>query len=295
MNSPSYEVLSFTDFGRQLLRTGDLDPVYYAFDAVAQERDHRTLCRAVVAYWCFYHLGTVAWIAGARSRAEYWDRMMTAANNVGEPKPWPRGAERRHFRGAQARSAMIELEGRFKDADEVISHIFSHGTAFSAVVARAKTLRGFGDWIAFKIADMGERVLRIPVDFSDCHLDFYKDPRQGATLAWLALETPVEDGDVHPSELGDKPWEYELPDETFKRVVDKAIVYFRTGGLLAPPFRDRKVNVQEIETIMCKYKSHFKGHYPLMKDTHEVREALSDPKFAHYPLAQLFLKGLPRG
>lgn len=296
MSTPSYEVLSFNDFGRQLLKTGDLDPVYYCLDRVAGDVDHSVLCRLVLAYWCFYHLGTAAWIASAKTRAEYWTRMQVAAENVGEPKPWPRGAERRHFRGAQAVSAISELARDFKDATDVMNHIFPRSPIpFSEVTRNAQTLRGFGDWISFKIADMGERVLRLQVDFADCHLGFYKDPRQGAVFAWLALDEPVENGLLHPSELGDRPWEYSLSDEEFKRIVDKTISHFRKAPYKAPPHRDRSVNVQEIETIMCKYKSHFKGHYPLLKDTHEVREALSAPKFAALPLVELMLEGLPRG
>ena len=36
----------------------------------------------------------------------------------------------------------------------------------------------------------------------------------------------------------------------------------------------RRVNVQEVETIFCKYKSHLKGHYPVGKDSEEIRHAL---------------------
>src|SRR6185437_10528018 len=46
------------------------------------------------------------------------------------------------------------------------------------------------------------------------------------------------------------------------------------GDLLAPPWRDRPVNIQEIETVLCKWKSHLHGRYPVGKDTSEVKHGL---------------------
>ena len=35
------------------------------------------------------------------------------------------------------------------------------------------------------------------------------------------------------------------------------------------------MNVQEVETILCKWKSHMGGHYPLGNDLHEIREGMT--------------------
>jgi hypothetical protein len=42
----------------------------------------------------------------------------------------------------------------------------------------------------------------------------------------------------------------------------------------APPARDRPCGPQEVETILCKWKSHMNGHYEVGKDIREVRHAL---------------------
>jgi len=42
----------------------------------------------------------------------------------------------------------------------------------------------------------------------------------------------------------------------------------------APPWFDRPLNIQEAETILCKYKSHTHGHYPVGKDVAAVKKAL---------------------
>ena len=42
----------------------------------------------------------------------------------------------------------------------------------------------------------------------------------------------------------------------------------------APPSEDRGIELQEIETILCKWKSHMNGHYPLWNDIDEINEGL---------------------
>ena len=46
------------------------------------------------------------------------------------------------------------------------------------------------------------------------------------------------------------------------------------GTYQAPPQMDRPINIQEVETILCKWKSHLNGHYPTGNDIAEVRHGL---------------------
>lgn len=268
--------LTIEEFGDQLLRTQDLDPVYVAI--ASANLPTRTLSRLCLAYWCFYNLGVAARLAESRNAKHFWDQMGIAARNEGYnrdgSRPWPRGAERRHFRGAQAIAAVTDLRASYgrSDADALIVELFDAlAPTFLTVTNRVKRLRGFGPWIAFKIADMGERVLGQPVDFSDCTLGIYKDPRQGAALA----------------RFGD--WKFSITDRELEETVNEHVAYWRKKKAKAPPHGDRLVNVQEIETIFCKYKSHVKGHYPLGKDTIEVAHALE----GWGDLAQQLKKGMP--
>ena len=119
---------------------------------------------------------------------------------------------------------------------------------------------------------MSERVLGFPTDFSDCELGIYKDPRQGAAVAYLeAFGDPAEQ-----TAWQKKPWDYPLSNAELKLSVDHWTAHWRKKRAKAPPTRDRLVNVQEIETIFCKFKSHLKGHYPVGKDTHEVYHGLAN-------------------
>jgi hypothetical protein len=273
-------MLSIEDFGDELLRTQDLDPVYVALYKCRWPE--KTLAAFCLAYWCFYDVVTASVIAEAKTTVEFWKCMTTAALNTSSEdgsKPWARGAERRHYRGQQAVDSMQELVLRYGTKDPryaVNSFLGGDRTrrSFSDVSRSVKIHRGFGDWIAFKIADMAERVLGVAVDFSNCELGIYKDPRQGAALALI----------------GD--WKTPISDDQLKTAVEKYVGYWRRKRAKAPPAKDRLVNVQEIETIFCKYKSHVKGHYPVGKDTFEYRQKLAA---SNYSLAQNLLESMPNG
>lgn len=284
-------VMSLEDFGAQLLKTGDLDPVYIA---LANARlPAAVLDRVCVAYWCFYHLGAAAYIAekGA-SPGDFKLLMAQAAANTESPKirpegeRWPRAAERRHFRGEQAVRAVGELSARYKTATLMMNGLTGAGKdmTYASVTRAAESHRGFGQWIGWKIADMAERVLGYPVDFSQANLGIYKDPRQGAALVYYLGE--LEAKRVVGSYAA-RPWEYPVGDTDFSATVAKYVSHFRR--FKAPPLGDRPVNVQEVETIFCKYKSHYKGHYPLGKDLREVGHGLE----GWGDLAQQLKKALP--
>ena len=44
--------------------------------------------------------------------------------------------------------------------------------------------------------------------------------------------------------------------------------------LLGPPLYDRPIGLQEVETVLCKWKSHLNGHYPLYNDTDEINHGM---------------------
>lgn len=290
------QMTSVTEFGRQLLRTGDLDPVYGAMHKANVKGE--TLARLCLAYWCFYHLGLAAQLAESKTNKAFWEGMQAAALNVSNPdgsKPYPRGSERRHYRGEQAVASMaslISMYGKGTAVRAVAGFILPNAEGrftYGSVARSAQNHRGFGEWIAFKIADMSERILGYDTDFSDCHLGIYKDPRQGAAVACLEyryLGSLKQDG---VNLFAEKPWDYPITDSELKDTVAHYVSAFRKMKLRAPPFGDRLVNVQEVETIFCKYKSHLKGHYPMGKDTLEIGQGLD----GWGDLAQQLKAGLP--
>lgn len=291
-------LLTVEEFGAALLLTGDLDPVYVAIHNTMMPP--ATLHRLFIAYICFYHLGVAAQLAQIRDPKKYWEAMMVAAINEGErpdgSKPWPRGAERRHFRAQQAILPVRDLISKYKTATDAVYGFVGVSPkkgqtdmTYGSVSRAAMSHRGFGPWIAFKIADMSERVLGYDVDFSDCHLGIYKDPRQGAAVAYLGLTGNLE------GLGGQNPWDYPITDSELQRTVDEYVRRFQRKKFYAPAAKDQKhvrlVNVQEVETIFCKYKSYLKGSYPLGKDTKEIGHGLE----GWGDLAEQLRKGLPHG
>jgi hypothetical protein len=248
--------MSLEDFGKALLDTRDLDPVYVVLWRAyhASGMTCPTLRKWLLAYWCFYHVGVASWIADGQELAlgdGYWDRMAEAASSSSHP----RGTERRHFRGAKASAAVEWFRGRG------LNYLFGQ-LARSPVDLTLRTVTltvtrwpQFGPWIAFKVADMLERLDIVPVESSAADVfRMFESPRKGALeVAWR-----------YSREKG----EADLLEWTYNHMVQLF------GHYSAPPSGNRKVNIQEFETILCKWHSHLTGHYHIGKDTHEIHEAL---------------------
>ncbi len=113
---------------------------------------------------------------------------------------------------------------------------------------------GMGDWAAWKFCDLLERVADIKIDFSQ--VDFrtaYKYPLKG-------LCRVNDESDDFIGKLSDN-----LTYETFMWSAQKKL-----GQIMdwqAPPHGGRTINIQEIETCLCKYHSYLGGHYKVGQDT----------------------------
>ena len=240
-------------FGRALITTADLDPLYVML--VGAQLPRETLGRFILAYSMFYHAGVSAYLASTGN--DFWEECRHA-----DREKWPRGTERRHYRGAISHNS-IEACASIGMPEDVLDVIYPMSEvqsclgaplSFGQVFKGAQALSGFGPWIAFKLADLADRTGYFPVDFSDCHLSIYRDPVKGAAL-WRYGD---QDAAIKPHEVG------EVCEE----------IRVAIGPLPAPPLYDRPINIQEVETVLCKFKSHNNGHYPIGKDTREITHGL---------------------
>ena len=236
------------EFGERLIATGDLDPVYVALYAAKLPTDQ--LYRLLLAYFCFYHLGAAAFISEG-SGLEFWRWMRTAAENrIAPPAPgferWPRGAERRHFRGPKCVAAVQWFRDKAPSDPEFFMRNFCGGRkwALNEVMERVEAWPLFGPWISFKAADVLERVLDVSVRFPEDLTLLYAEPRKTLDM----LELPAEAANI------------------------RLLNHF--SKIKAPPDQGRWCNIQEVETICCKVKSHWNGHYWVGKDIHEIKVGL---------------------
>lgn len=251
--------LNVYDFGRELLRTNDLDPVYVVLWHAKLEPVY--LRTWLLSYWCFYHVGTASWCAQAGDG--YWNRMETAAGS----KDYPRCHERRHFRGDNARKSVAYLRSRGSAA--LFDDLLQAGDNARDKMEVVQQWVGFGPWIAFKVTDMLDRLAICPVEF-DVDTAMYKgSPTEGAEMLWT---NEMNDEENTPNRVG--AW-----------AVDR--IMNQLGSTKSPPRYERGINAQEAETILCKWKSYMNGHYKLGEDVAGVRSGLL--RFARCSLSQRLL------
>lgn len=244
--------MGIVEFGERLLETGDLDPVYIGLHDARLPRDQ--LYRWLLAYWCFYHVGAASWLSEHKG-AEYWGWMHKAAENKTVTPVnaidgrWPRAAERRHFRGPKCVEAVKQLRDVYGKPELAVRDLILPSE--KAILKKIKDWYLFGSWIGFKAADMLERCAGARVSFDPNIGLMYEEPRKG-------LELAVTVGYFRGMTV----------DDAYKNLLG----HFKHRK--APPALDRPCGPQEVETILCKWKSHMGGHYWVGKDIHEQRPAL---------------------
>jgi len=255
------------EFGDLLIETGDLDPVYIAMHNAQLPTPQ--VCRLLLAYWCFYHLGVAALLSDWEGK-DFWLWMESAARNDSSPMDagrWPRGTERRHFRGEKCVNAVQWLAAKYNEPEYPVQ-LLSQMKTEQQIMSWTNTWPMFGPWIGFKIADMMERVYGSKVNFDPNIGLMYDSPRSALDL--LALDNSMV-----------------IVERTPKSIYNNLLTYFNARR--APPKNDRYCNCQEVETILCKFGSMRSGHYWVGKDIKEVREALH----GWGPTAQRMLDVMP--
>lgn len=267
--------MSVTGFGKLLFTSGDLDPVYLALNGSKMEDDQ--LARWLVAYWSFYHCGLACWASERRGKA-FWAALLEAARNETEAPcrgRWPRGTERRHFRGAAGLSAVEALRKRYGSTPEDMVEFMADGPLdVRSVIDRASTHRLFGSWIGFKIADMLDAVVGLKVKQDDVSVFLYDTPRK-SILEKLPLLPIKQKG-------------------TEEELLERAMHWLRDELEDHPiPHKPKsKPDWFSLETVWCKHLSHMHGHYPPFKDIHEIRHGLQ-PWLKSSPTAIKFLGAMP--
>ena len=258
----AYPKMSIEEFGDGLLKTQDLDPVYTMLYRTSLPEDH--LRRWLLAYGMSYSSGVVGYISEQKDE-KFWDTMATFATNLDDTPiggRWPRGRERRHFRGIAAERAVQTMRVRYPHPEDAIKYLEMpvsrhRDISCAELMARVQEWPLHGPWIGFKMADLLDRVTDMNVEFTGSDVLFFDSPKKAAKQ-WMAQ--------AHPGVNYSR-------DSTY--VMEACVHLMKVfGERLAPPAMDRKVALAEIETILCKWGSHMNWHYPVGIDTKELVEAL---------------------
>lgn len=270
-----YPRLSPVEFGATLIATGDLDPVYLMLNRAALPRE--LLERFCVAYWYLYRVDAALEVADT-PEDDFWIALGDFALVPGSI----RGAERRHFRGGLAASSIRKLRANYPEGPARMLKELEQASRLGFGAAYHEALRwpGCGFWVAFKIADMAEAVLGYSMPESpkeEVAPLFYEEVVKGAYAVIAASPR-------------------EFPP---RRAVQLALELLAPLSCLKAPHWEQRVRLcggRELETVLCKYKAHLNGHYPIGKDTFEVRHSLfayAGARPQAQPLAARLLAALP--
>lgn len=272
--------LSVEEFGAQLLTTGDLDPIYIALNNCAL--DNTTRNKWLTAYCAFYNAGFACW-AAEKNSSHFWACLLEAADNS-IPTPfgsrWPRGSERRHFRGKQATLAIMDWNKKYDSSPEhMMEAIAGEKINFHEIMKRAREHRSVGSWMGFKLVDLVDACMEGNVDQSDVMLFMYETPRKSLLRLWrekLNLPETAMPKDENQTIIG--------MVEHYKEI-------FKDFKVPHKPYKN--IDMFCLETIFCKHQSHLNGHYPLFNDIDEVTEGIH-PWIPYSHFAKLFMDCVPK-
>lgn len=238
-------------WGRLLVQTDDHDPLYSGL--ARWDVSSARKMRYMLAYWQIYNVGA-AWFISKFEGQHFWSWVQTAALNetgpvrlgVCEHERWPRAHERRHWRGQKCVDSVLWMRRRFPDPEAAVASLSACGT-LREVEAAVTQWPQFGPWIAFKAADMLERILGWPIAFPPDIITFYRDPKKAADM------------------LGEL-WGQE-PQAASERLLAGL------SDILVPGASPRHLGYQELETVLCKWKAAH-GYYRIGLDTRDHRAEL---------------------
>jgi hypothetical protein len=228
--------------------TGDIDPTYPVFAQAPKEIRSKLL----VAHLIYYNLGVSARLA---EFTDFWGAVESAYPAA------KRGAERSRGTcyGTNGHQMISSIKRAFPNPDDFFPGIY-HPT-YEGVRRKIKEagLVGFGDYFIWKIVDYMERCLGLEVGTVNAWPHLPSEPKKGASRLKADLGVP---GDL-------------------KDLVTNVTKTARNTGLRALPFRDRLVNLQEVETFLCGYLHWARGTDYVGKDliasARELKETPSDP------------------
>lgn len=244
-------------FGRHLIRSMDIDPVYPVLVKLHDQMDTEESYWHSLLYVGWYHLPVAhsAWLRWPRPRDK---RMYTNRKWMEQASKWPTGIERRSNRGGKV---FQHLEAFCKATDHVsLEQWFRTGMVKAPTLAkrhqnwrvlneRLQAIWGNGRWAAYKHCEILRRVHGLPVEAPDMGHRHSSGPREGLETLYGPLEGQGEAVIAVLDARG--------------RDLQKRL---KEAGLRA--------DIEELETILCNWKSLLKGKYYVGHDIDEMQEQL---------------------
>ncbi len=230
--------LSFVRFSKILLETGDIDPDYIFLREKSAEVGwgHQEIFEWILHKIVIYD-----------SVSEF--QVLTGQSTLSSCKY---GTERRKHK-ARAAEYLTAIRQRFLGLN--IERFFGrHGQlVFNDIVK----IRGCGPWAAWNMMDLVSCCYGMDVDFDT--IDFrntYRAPLMGLLMVGGYPE------DIRLLK------QRKIYHECMNRVLDMSA---DINPSTTPHNQDRGININEIETLLCKYHSYAHGHYSVGSDIKHLK------------------------
>lgn len=212
-------------FAEVMFKLEDADPGYMLLKRA--ELDRATKMRYVLA-WCAYYNPGVAAVACQFQGAKFYEYLRRVFPSA------KRASERRHFRGQAGQKALMQWQDLYPKPEAMIEA--THGTSYLQVRKNMQHMAQMGDYFYWKLADIWDTVFDEVVDFTGCEKYMPKVPQQGAEM------------------IGDQ-------ENLFTLVHIMGVVTAHVAKIPYPVKGERKLALQEAETVCCVFKQHVVGDY----------------------------------
>jgi hypothetical protein len=251
---PSAPLAAFSEFGRHMLDSEDIDPIYPVLRQLVSdlELDNAQAEWLVILYLAYYEITSALTAFHAHPEPG-----STSVFHDERTLKLPTGIERRGLRQAHLMASHLnEWIGRFDGQSHFTAcrDWFANDPYFNAGVLDGY-LQGIdynGRWASYKAVEVMQKVLGWPVAHSDAGHEGSTGPRKGLTLFF-------------PEVKGNGPRALDLLDEQ----TDVLMRAVRAHGV--------HVEVEQVETLLCDFKSLARGAYYVGHDTDLMLEGILRP------------------
>jgi len=250
----------FVTFGRHLVATKDIDPIYPLIKWVIQDRrlDDEQAHWLVYLYLCAYNAPTAWAIFQEFNDPHFYSASVTESFKKWEAERRPRlriNIERRGLRGGKIVEALeaysclvagVPQRGWLETADGWLER--DSKEAFSRLWNHVQMVPFVGRWAAFKWLDLLKHVLDYPIEFPDMRLAYCTGPRQALEELYLGARSDRQDG----------------PYIEWLDGVGKGLrTQVGSAGL--------SLTFDELETALCNFLSTMHGRYYIGHDIDECQ------------------------
>ena len=219
-------------FATTLFKLEEADPGYMLL--ARADIPHSQKLRYVLAWCTFYNPGLAA-KASDYQGARFYEYLRSVYPTA------KRASERRHFRGVAGLKALAQWQDLYPKPEAMVEACF--GKTYLEVRKNMNHMAQMGDYFYWKLADIQDTVFGQPVDFTGCERYMPKVPQQGAEL--------IHDLEWFAKDDRDPAWLTDTMD-----AVTGFIKYKKY-----PIKGDRRLALQEAETVCCVFKQHVAGDY----------------------------------